>query len=187
MSNVSCRPANRGLCQRVVPPALAVIALAFGLGSSQTTCAGEAFGGGVAVVPNSHIEHFAFNVKETGEGAAEGNIKFAQRGEGGIWFVSHLRANCMHFIDAQTAIVACTVVNDADPAYIGTTAIFTVRDNGHGPSAPPDEFTGVFYALDDPDIDEWTCELGLEILEGTPGLLEELLTPFGPGNLQVRP
>jgi len=109
------------------------------------------------------------------------------KNDGRISYLSHLEADCMRFLDDRTAIIAATVVNDSDPEFIGTTAIFTVRDNGNGANAPSDEFTGIFYALDNPDVDVWTCHAGVDVLGADPGLLDELLTPFIPGNIHVRP
>ena len=188
MSILKCRPASPNRRQSVFPAALAVLFVGFSQVDAQGVYAGGAFGGGVAILPGSHIEYFECNVKATGDGSAKGNIKFAQRGEGGIWFASHFRADCIHFLqDGRTAIVACTVVNDTDPEFIGTTATFTVRDNGHGPNAPPDEFTGVFYALNNPDVDEWTCESVLQWLDDEGLTVDDFLTPFSPGNFHVRP
>ena len=160
----NARSANASCFRTKIWPALTVLVVSFSFSSTPAANAGEAFGGGVAIVPDSHTEYFEFNVTETGDGNAQGNIVFSARDDGGILFISHLRADCICFLDERTALVACTVVNDTDPEFIGTTATFTVRDNGDGPDAPPDEFTGVFYALNNPNVDEWTCESVLEFL-----------------------
>ena len=164
--------------------------VAANIANSQAADAGEAFGGGVADVPDTLIvEQLSFHVRETGnatDDTATGEIKLLAKEDGRISFLSLLQADCMRFLDDQTAIIAATVRNDSDPEFIGTTAIFTVRDNGEGAHAPADEFTGIFYALDNPDVDQWTCQAGVDFLDANPGALDELLTPFVPGNIQVR-
>jgi hypothetical protein len=170
--------------------ALLIIAVtAVNMVSSEATVAGEAFGGGVADVPDTtQVEQLSFHVREIGDDTddlARGEIKLLAKSDGRISFLSRLDADCMRFLDDRTAIIAGTVVNDSDPSFIGTTAIFTVRDNGQGARAPADEFTGIFYALDNPDVDVWTCQAGVDFLDANPGALEDLLTPFAPGNIHV--
>jgi hypothetical protein len=172
-------------------PARTVVAiLAANIVASHAAHGGEAFGGGVADVPETtQVEHLSFHVREIGDETddlATGQIKLLAKDDGRISFLSLLQADCMRFLDDRTAVIAATVKNDSDPQFIGTTAIFTVRDNGAGVNAAPDEFTGIFYALDNPDIDEWTCQAAVDVLEADPGLLEELLTPFVPGDIHVR-
>ena len=167
-----------------------IAALAANIVANRAADAGEAFGGGVADVPDTTIvEQLSFHVRETGnpsDDLATGEIKLLAKEDGRISFLSLLQADCMRFLDDQTAIIAATVRNDSDPEFIGTTAILTVRDNGEGAGAPSDEFTGIFYALDNPDVDQWTCQAGVDFLDANPGALEELLTPFEPGNIHVR-
>ena len=169
---------------------IVVTAVAANIVPGRSAVAGEAFGGGVADVPDTvQVEQLSFHVREIGDETddlATGQIKLVAKNDGRISFLSRLEADCMRFLDDQTAIIAATVANDSDPDFIGTTAILTVRDNGDGAKAPSDEFTGIFYALDNPDVDEWTCQAGVDFLEANPGLLEDLLTPFVPGNIHVR-
>ena len=169
---------------------LVIAAVAANIVAVRAVDAGEAFGGGVADVPDTTIvEQLSFHVRETGnetDDLATGDIKLLSKEDGRISFLSLLQADCMRFLDDQTAIIAATVKKDSDPEFIGTTAIFTVRDNGEGANATSDEFTGIFYALDNPDVDEWTCQAGVDFLDANPGALEELLTPFVPGNIHVR-
>ena len=157
---------------------------------SQSADAGEAFGGGIADQPDTtRVEQLSFHVRETGNATddmATGEIKFFAKEDGRILFLSVLQADCMRFLDDQTAIIAATVRNDSDPEFIGTTAILGVRDNGEGTRASADEFSGIFYALDDPDVDQWTCQAGVDFLDANPGALDALLGPFGPGNIHVR-
>lgn len=81
--------------------------------------------------------------------------------------------------DGKTARMG-GIVDGGDPALNGTEAVWTVRDNGEGNNAPPDEATDLRFGLP-PGFAEFHCTVGFP---------PEAFGTFGDserGNVQVRP
>ena len=151
--------------------------------------AGQAGGGGLLVrtepIQGVEVEYLGFTAMGVGN-MSGGQIQFSMKRDGRIVFISHLKVNCMLFLAPNTVIVGGTVVNDTSPEFIGTTAVFVVRDNGEGKYAPADERSTGIYSLDlGFHID---CEeAALIIMEEGPAFLEEILMPIKTGNFRIAP
>ena len=152
--------------------------------------AGQAGGGGLLVreEPNQgdvEVEYLGFTAMGVGN-MSGGQIQFSMKRDGQVAFISHLKVDCMLFLAPNTVIVGGTVVKDTSPQFIGTTAVFVVRDNGEGKYAAADERSTGFYSLDlGFHID---CEeAALIIMEEGPAFLEEILMPIKTGNFRVAP
>jgi len=154
---------------------------------NQIAKAGRVSGGGVVVAPDdpSIDGRFGISARESFGGTSKGQIQWVRKVNGRISAISHVKVDCILFLDPNTALVGGTVVFDSDPSYIGTSAVVGIRDNGRGATAPPDERTSIAYSL----------EVGFELDCNTVAFLisigeidlEAMLQPVKSGNFQVRP
>jgi hypothetical protein len=122
------------------------------------------------------------------DGSVKGQAEFAFRadeGSGEVSYMSHFRINCMRLLDDHTVVLGGVVTHDTDPAYIGTTAVFLVRDNGQGATGLPDEAGFPAYSADYGF--ELDCETVAALVESGDVDIEDSIHPVEAGNLQVNP
>jgi hypothetical protein len=151
--------------------------------------------GGLKIVTGSHhftwaedppgIESLDFQVVQHADGTVTGEAHNALREGNAVVWHSHLRIDCMHFLDDHTVILAGVDVWDSDPEYVGNTIAFIVRDNGEGNSAAPDQRTDVKYSNDVGF--EVNCQVALDLIEAGLYDFEADLKSAETGNIQVKP
>jgi len=131
------------------------------------------------------IESLDIQVTLNDDGTVTGEAHNSLRDGNFIVWQSHLRIDCLHFLDDHTVLVGGVDVWDYDPGYVGSRVAFVVRDNGEGKNAARDQRTTVYYSLD----------VGMPLLcEGVLGAIERGLWDYeldfrsaDTGNIQVRP
>jgi len=131
------------------------------------------------------IESVDFQVVQRPDGTVRGEVHNSLREGKTIIFVSHLRIDCMEFVDENTVILTGVDVRDSGPEYIGNTVGIIVRDNGEGQGANPDQGTTVYYSNDLGF--EITCQVALDLINNGLFNLEENLHTVETGNIQVKP
>jgi len=152
--------------------------------------------GGLKIVTGSHhftrapedppgIESLDFQAVQHADGTVTGEAHNALRDGNTVVWHSHLRIDCMHFLDDHTVILAGVDVWDSDPEYVGNTIAFIVRDNGEGRNAEPDQRTDVKYS--NGVGFEVSCQVALDLIEAGLYDFEADLVSGETGNIQVKP
>lgn len=131
------------------------------------------------------VETVSFQAIRTAEGVVFGQGQVHLQGEEGLLVYSHFRIDCMLPLDDHTVILAGVNLIDIDPAYVGDTIAFAVRDRGEGQNAAPDEATAMFYSTDVGF--ELNCEVVLQLIQSGVVDPEERLLPAETGNIQIIP
>jgi hypothetical protein len=131
------------------------------------------------------LESLDFQAVQHSDGTVTGQAQVSLRNGNDLIFISHLRIDCMHFLDDRTVILGGVDVLDSDAEYVGDTVAFVVRDNGQGQGAAPDERTRVYYSTDVGF--EVSCEVAVELIES--GAYDPVADfyPAEEGNIQVKP
>jgi hypothetical protein len=129
------------------------------------------------------IEKYSFHAHNLGNGQVEGQWQILDVFAEGSKEVVRGRVTCFTIeADGRTARLGGIVEAAANPANLGTEAVWTVVDNGEGAYAPPDQATDLRF--------------GISLLPGTAaahcevGFPPEAFGTFGQSvraNVQVRP
>jgi len=110
--------------------------------SAGSTTPGKATGGGKAVWPNG-ADTYAFTVQKDADQNVKGEATFQLRTEG----VTEVKGDiqCAFFWTPPNAWadLSGTITHASDPDWIGKAFLFSVRDNGQGKDAPPDQVSRV--------------------------------------------
>jgi len=131
------------------------------------------------------IESVNFQAIQRSDGSVIGEVHNSLRTGETIIFVSHLRIDCMEFVDENTVVLAGVDVFDSDPDYIGNTVGIFVRDNGEGQAASPDQGTTMYYSN---DVGFGiTCQVALDLVNSGAFNLEARLRAAETGNIQIVP
>lgn len=134
---------------------------------------------------NGDIESVDFHAVQKPDGTVSGEVHNSLRFENTVFFHSHLRIDCMTFLDENTVILGGVDVLDSDPEYIGNTVVIIVRDNGEGQAAVPDQGTDVFYS-DNAGFD-LDCQVSYDLITGGLFDLEAAMHSAETGNIQIAP
>ena len=131
------------------------------------------------------LEKYSFNAHYLGDGSVHGRFNVRDIfADGSEKIVAKGRVTCFTVeADGKTARMGGVVESGSDPGFVGTEAVWTVRDNGEGTKDPPDQGTDLRWGLLDPDFDfaPFHCAVGFPPDDfGTFGL-------SGRGNVQVKP
>ena len=141
--------------------------------------------GSHSFIRESGVESLAFQAVEHADGTVTGQAHNALRDGNTLVFHSHLRFDCMHFLDDHTVLLTGVDVWDSDLAFVGDTVAVIVRDNGEGRNAPPDTRTTVYYSTD-AGI-ELSCDVVVSLIEEGLYDFEADLSVSETGNIQVKP
>jgi hypothetical protein len=121
----------------------AVSALAaFGTGIAGAAPSGPAASGAGHFQDSGGLRTFAFNAKTMPNGSIQGQAELFNRGQDTR---DHIAIDCMQVV-GDTAYISGTFTDSSNPALIGDTGVFSVRDNGEGSNAPADQMSLVYYA-----------------------------------------
>jgi hypothetical protein len=131
------------------------------------------------------IESLDLQVVVHADGTVTGEVHNSLRDGNVLIFHSHIRIDCMHFLDDRTVILTGVDVWDSYPEYVGNTVAFIVRDNGQGANAAPDQSTTVYYS-DDVGFD-LNCAVVIDLIENGLYDFEADLKSAETGNIQIKP
>jgi len=105
------------------------------------------------------------------DGSASGEAQIENRSSG---FLGHAEIDCLNVL-GNVAVMSGVYTFASNPDLVGSDVLFAVRDNGEGPSAPPDEITLAFSGLGIP------CTYITD-----PAQLALFFAPIESGQIQVR-
>ena len=179
-------------------PSVVVLSLAALL----TSCGGDPTGsgtpgaefasGGSGPSASGHIERFfegccvekySFNAHSLADGSVQGRFNVRDLFiDGSEKAFAKGRVTCMTVEpDGKTARIGGTVESADVPEFVGTDAVWIVRDNGEGRKDPPDQGTDLRWGLPPGEFAQFHCDVGFTPDDfSTFGL-------SGRGNVQVRP
>lgn len=108
-----------------------------------TTTGKSVNGQGTLTLPGDITRHFAFHANTMPDGSVQGSGELTYTA-GGLKIKFDI--NCMNIV-GNTAILSGVITsNDENPAAVGYSCWFKVRDNGEGFNAAPDRMTLLYSA-----------------------------------------
>jgi hypothetical protein len=90
------------------------------------------------------FRNFAFSATKHADGTATGEAQVENRATG---FLGHIHIDCLNVLGNVAVMSGVVTYSTSDNVPVGTDALFAVRDNGEGPSAPVDEITLTFFGF----------------------------------------
>ena len=114
-----------------------------------------------------------FNAREK-DGIVHGNFVQHVTSTAGVRRVNKGDIDCLRILGPGDAVLSGPVHENANPALVGTTQIFRVRDNGEGSGDPEDAQSPLFFQ---PPTSGVNCR----------NFTPPVVTPIESGNIQVKP
>jgi hypothetical protein len=90
------------------------------------------------------FRNFAFSATKQADGTVTGEAQWENRATG---FRGHIHIDCLNVLGNVAVMSGVVTHSNSESIPVGIDALFAVRDNGEGPSAPADEITLVFTGL----------------------------------------